>query len=46
MQSQSTPDFDIAQFKTIMEQAPTKENGWDFEYEGVVDKSFKGILHL
>ncbi len=44
MQSQSTSDFDIAQFKTVVEQAPTKENGWELGYDGVVDKDFKGII--
>jgi len=33
-------EFDIAQFKTVMEEAPSKENGWNFIYEGMVDKTF------
>ncbi len=46
MQSQSTPDFEIAEFKTVMEQAPTKDNGWSLAYEGEIHKDFKGILLL
>jgi len=42
MQSTST-DFDIAEFKTVIEQAPTKENGWSLAYDGEINKKFKGI---
>ena len=43
MQASSIPDFDIQQFKSVMTQDPTQENGWTLQYEGSVDKEFKGI---
>jgi len=39
----SSFDFGIPLFKSIIQEAPTQENGWRFEYEGVIDKSFPGI---
>jgi len=36
-------EFDIAQFKTVMQEASSIENGWKFEFEGIIDKSFPGI---
>ena len=37
MQS-STPVFDIPFFKSYMDEAPTKENGWILAHEGPVEK--------
>jgi len=34
-------EFAISQFKSIMEEAPSPENGWSFEYEGIIDQNFK-----
>lgn len=45
MQQTAALDFDIAYFKSTIEQAPTKENGWNLEYEGKVDKDFKGTFY-
>ena len=46
MQQIAPLDFDIAHFKSAIEQAPTKENGWSLEYEGKVDSAFKGTFSL
>lgn len=42
----SNIDFDIPQFKSVMTQDPTKEHGWSLEYEGSVDKEFKGTTYF
>lgn len=39
-EASSVPDFDIHQFKTVMTQEPTQENGWTLQYEGPVDLEF------
>jgi len=44
MYSASKPEFDIEKFKSVMEEAPSPENGRNFEYEGIIDKSFKGFF--
>jgi len=41
MQTSTLPDFDIAHYKTNIEEAPTEQNGWKLEYEGHVEKEFK-----
>ena len=35
-------NFDVAHYKQIMDQAPTKENGWELDYEGVARKDAPG----
>ncbi len=42
MQS-TVPDFDVTHFKSIMDEAPTKENGWELTYEGPILKEHPGI---
>ena len=37
-------DFDIQQFKSLMDESPIKDNGWTLTYEGKVDKEFKGNI--
>ncbi len=37
-------DFNVSQFKTVIEEIPSKENGWKLQYEGKVSKKFSGIL--
>ncbi len=33
----SAGDFNIVQFKSLIEQSPTEGNGWRLKYEGQVD---------
>jgi len=42
MQPATKLEFDIANFKKVMEEAPSPDNGWAFEYEGIIDKNFPG----
>ncbi len=43
MQSSSS-HYDVSQFKSWIEQAPTTENGWTLQYEGELGKERKGIF--
>jgi len=40
--SSSKLEFNIELYKSLMEEAPSIENGWGFEYEGIVP-NFPGI---
>ncbi len=42
----SNLDFDIPAFKSIMTMDPNKDNGWGLEYEGKINKDFKGTSGL
>ncbi len=39
-------NFDIPHFRSTIEQAASKENGWNLQYEGKASKEFSGIYSL
>ena len=40
----SVPDFSVLEFKTLIEEAPTSQNGWTVQHDGDAGKDHKGIF--
>ena len=40
----SIPDFNISEFKTLLQEDPTTQNGWTSTHDGEANKDHKGTL--